>query len=92
MSEKSFCVIDGWEIWIIILIEIGKGRLLLLMFVLDVLLWYSDLWIVFYNIEIEVCNQISDVLGGVICFMLGMMIMIEYGLCLVESLCEGDCV
>ena len=90
MSEKSFCVTDGRETWTITLIETGKGRPPLLMFVSDVPPRHSDLWIVSHNIEIEARNQTSDVPGGVICFTPGTTIMTEHGPRLVESLREGD--
>ena len=90
LFEKSFSITDGRDTWTVTLIETGRGRPPLLMFIGDIPPRHREMWIVSHNIDLERPDQISAAPGGVICFTPGTTIQTEHGPRLVESLREGD--
>lgn len=90
MFDQCFTVTDGRATWTITLIETGRDRPPLLMFLSEIPPRHADLWIVSHNVDLLARNQMDDNAGGVICFTPGTMILKEDGLCPVEYLREGD--
>jgi hypothetical protein len=90
LFDLAFNVTDGRDTWTISLIETGRDRKPLLMFMGAIPPRHTDLWVVSHNINLEARNQTTDTSGGVICFTPGTMIMTEDGARDVAALVEGD--
>ena len=90
MFDMSFNVTDGHSTWTVTIVETGKGRQPLLMFLGSIPPRHADLWVVSHTIDPEKRLQRGDSPGGVICFTPGTMILTDDGPKAVESLGEGD--
>ncbi len=88
--DTSFNVTDGRDTWTVTLIDTGKGRTPLLMFVGAIPPRQTDLWVVSHNIDLAARDQTADSPGGVICFTPGTMILTADGSRDVADLREGD--
>ena len=90
LFEKSFNITDGRGTWTVTVIDLGRSRPPLLMFVGELPPKHREMWVVSHNIDLERPDQISDAPGGVICFTPGTTILTDSGPRQVETLVEGD--
>ncbi|OIQ33515.1 MAG: hemolysin-type calcium-binding protein [Alphaproteobacteria bacterium MedPE-SWcel] len=88
-TDSSFVVTNGVKMYTVTLIEIGDGRLPLLMFVDDVPPRNTDLWVVHHALVQKASAQ-TALDPGVICFTPGTRIATPSGPRPVETLREGD--
>ena len=90
LFDTSFNVTDGRDTWTVTLIDTGKGRTPLLMFVGAIPPRQTDLWVVSHNIDLAARDQTADSPGGVICFTPGTQILTADGPRDVADLREGE--
>lgn len=92
LRDNSFVVTDGGRSYTVTLIEVGGGKLPLLMFLDEIPPRDRDLWIVHHTLDATVGAENVRSSGGVICFTPGTAIQTPHGLRLIEDLREGDLV
>ena len=90
LFEDSFRVTDGFDTWIIALINTGVNRKPLCMFMDEIPPRAQDLWVVDHRIETTLRRFSQPAQGGVVCFTPGTMIMTPDGARDVANLSEGD--
>lgn len=90
--DNSFVVTDGGKSYTITLIEVGRGKQPLLMFLNEIPPRNCDLWIVHHTLGTAPPDPQVHTEGGVICFTPGTRINTPQGLVAIEDLHEGDLV
>jgi hypothetical protein len=92
LMDNSFVVTDGARSYTVTLIEVGRGKQPLLMFLDEIPPRHCDLWIVHHTLGIASGSDTTPGSGGVICFTPGTAIRTPTGVMRIEDLREGDLV
>jgi hypothetical protein len=90
IMDNSFVVTDGGKSYTVTMIDIGRGKQPLLMFLDDIPPRNSDLWIVHHTLGTFATSADESPSQRVICFTPGTRIRTPDGFSLIEDLREGD--
>jgi hypothetical protein len=92
LMDNSFVVTDGARSYTVTLIQIGRGRQPLLMFLDDLPPRESDLWVVHHTLGVSARDAETERKSGVICFTSDTLIRVAGGVKPILDLREGDLV
>ena len=90
LADSSFIITDGAQSYTVTVIDIGRGRQPLLMFLDELPPRNTDLWVVHHTLGARLATSQSPDAGGVICFTKGTTIATPQGSVPVEALNIGD--
>ena len=90
LMDNSFVVTDGGKSYTVTLIDIGRGKQPLLMFLNEIPPRNSDLWIVHHTLGTFSSSAQDSPQQRVICFTPGTRIRTPDGFSLIEDLAEGE--